>query len=161
VPAPEGKKRAYWLCKCECGNRKVVEGCDLRQGGVKSCGCLLKKQPVNTLPDGEAAFRRMYYQYEMSAERRGLVFNLSEHLFRHLTQQPCHYCGQEPSNFWSSYHETGDYLCNGIDRKNNDLGYVPENCVPCCKQCNYFKTDMDYEAFVQYLDRIAEFRSSN
>lgn len=31
---------AHWLCKCDCGNEKVVAGYLLRNGGAKSCGCL-------------------------------------------------------------------------------------------------------------------------
>ena len=153
-----GRERAHWLCKCECGNEKVIGGHDLRRGRVKSCGCLLKEQPSSTLPNGEAAFRRMYYQYKKSAERRELDFPLSKHEFRRFTKQPCHYCGQKPQGIWKSVHNTGDYICNGIDRKNNDIGYVIDNCVPCCTQCNYFKTDMEYDKFVEYLDRVAVFR---
>ena len=33
-----------WLCKCECGNEKVVNGNGLRRGGTKSCGCLQREQ---------------------------------------------------------------------------------------------------------------------
>ena len=33
-------KRAYWLCKCECGNFVIVKGKYLRNGDTKSCGCL-------------------------------------------------------------------------------------------------------------------------
>lgn len=30
---------AYFLCKCDCGNTKVVLGSNLRQGLTTSCGC--------------------------------------------------------------------------------------------------------------------------
>ena len=33
------KRRAYWICKCECGNTTVVASCDLRSGHTQSCGC--------------------------------------------------------------------------------------------------------------------------
>lgn len=33
-------KRRYWLCKCECGNTHVVSTGSLKNGGVKSCGCM-------------------------------------------------------------------------------------------------------------------------
>lgn len=33
-------RRAYWLCQCECGNVTKVLGTLLKQGSVKSCGCL-------------------------------------------------------------------------------------------------------------------------
>ena len=30
---------SYYLCQCNCGNTKVVDGNNLRRGHVKSCGC--------------------------------------------------------------------------------------------------------------------------
>jgi very-short-patch-repair endonuclease len=36
-------KATYWICKCECGNMKNVEGGNLKTGQVKSCGCLRKE----------------------------------------------------------------------------------------------------------------------
>lgn len=30
-----------WLCKCDCGNIKIICGGDLKSGRTKSCGCLL------------------------------------------------------------------------------------------------------------------------
>jgi len=38
---------ACWLCRCDCGETKIVVGKDLRTGHTKSCGCLGKvNQPV-------------------------------------------------------------------------------------------------------------------
>jgi len=34
--------RAMWLCRCECGNERIVMGKCLRNGHTKSCGCLNK-----------------------------------------------------------------------------------------------------------------------
>ena len=36
--------KAQWLCKCECGNEKMIRGQDLRNGKTQSCGCLQKKR---------------------------------------------------------------------------------------------------------------------
>lgn len=33
------KNRPYWLCKCDCGNHKVILGLSLRKGYTTSCGC--------------------------------------------------------------------------------------------------------------------------
>ena len=39
---PEGSSStsAFWLCRCDCGNEKIISGNSLRQGKTKSCGCL-------------------------------------------------------------------------------------------------------------------------
>lgn len=34
------KNGVYWLCVCECGNVKEVNGRNLRNGNIRSCGCL-------------------------------------------------------------------------------------------------------------------------
>lgn len=36
-------KNKYWLCQCECGNKKTIRGHDLVRGSVISCGCLSSK----------------------------------------------------------------------------------------------------------------------
>jgi len=41
TPAYEKNKgRAYWFCRCECGDERVVRGNALRNGQSLSCGCL-------------------------------------------------------------------------------------------------------------------------
>lgn len=42
VPKPEGSNTRYkcWLCKCSCGNYKIVNSSNLRRGATKSCGCI-------------------------------------------------------------------------------------------------------------------------
>ena len=36
--------KAYWICKCECGNITSVQSYDLKNGKVKSCGCFRNEQ---------------------------------------------------------------------------------------------------------------------
>lgn len=36
-----------WLCKCDCGNEKVLRGDHLRGGKTKSCGCLFEQEIKN------------------------------------------------------------------------------------------------------------------
>lgn len=39
----KGYSGARWLCKCECGNEKVISATALRGGDTRSCGCLQKE----------------------------------------------------------------------------------------------------------------------
>ena len=34
---------AHWLCRCECGIEKVIDGSNLRKGHTRSCGCYKKQ----------------------------------------------------------------------------------------------------------------------
>ena len=45
APKPENAKStsAFWLCKCDCGNEKIISGNVLKQGKARSCGCLTSK----------------------------------------------------------------------------------------------------------------------
>lgn len=43
APAPSQKGNSAWLCKCECGNQKIVSTRSLRSGNTRSCGCLHKE----------------------------------------------------------------------------------------------------------------------
>jgi hypothetical protein len=41
--------QSQWLCKCDCGNSKIITGGFLESGHTKSCGCLLSN-PVHLQP---------------------------------------------------------------------------------------------------------------
>ena len=46
--APSRSGKTYWDCKCDCGNTKEVQTTHLRNGTIKSCGCLAEeKKKVN------------------------------------------------------------------------------------------------------------------
>ena len=46
VPKPEhisGKRRgAWWRCECRCGSNHIASAYNLKQGNVKSCGCMAR-----------------------------------------------------------------------------------------------------------------------
>ncbi|MCE5327524.1 MAG: hypothetical protein LLG01_14050 [Planctomycetaceae bacterium] len=46
------KKSWYWRCKCDCGAEHIASGSGLRQGSIRSCGCL-KEDIGLTLAGGE------------------------------------------------------------------------------------------------------------
>lgn len=46
--APSINGRAYWMCKCKCGNKLAVRGCALRNNNTLSCGCYHKERLRDT-----------------------------------------------------------------------------------------------------------------
>lgn len=50
-----GKVR--WLCRCECGNKKIIQGASLKSGHTTSCGCLRGEKLKEQWKDED--FRKM------------------------------------------------------------------------------------------------------
>jgi hypothetical protein len=43
--------KAYWQCKCDCGNFTTAFGNNLKRGTTKSCGCIQKENASNRLKE--------------------------------------------------------------------------------------------------------------
>jgi len=153
-PIIRRKSKTFFKCKCDCGNIKEIEGWNLRNGITTSCGC------KNKLPKGESACRFIFGMYKRQGLSRGHKFELTLDMFKAITQQNCFYCGSKPSNVCdkSSSNANGSYIYNGIDRWDNNKGYVINNVVPCCKNCNSMKSKMHGKVFLDQIKKILDYR---
>jgi len=134
-----------WLCRCDCGNEKCVRSCSLVSGVTKSCGCGHLRV--------FAAERTIWNSYKRSAKRRKIEFAISLEEFASLVKQSCYYCGAKPSMLpQSPYQRKLGHLFNGVDRRDNTKGYIIDNCVPCCKNCNIAKQAMTENEFLAWLN---------
>lgn len=149
----------YWLLRCDCGKERVMPLSNVLRGDSTSCGCAKEDWiTARILPNAQAIKNRLLRAYQLSAKKQNLVWELSDVLFFNLIAENCHYCGVAPITLKQRSGQTLAY--NGIDRKDNAVGYKEENVVACCKTCNYLKRAMSYEEFVDYLNRVASFRSN-
>jgi len=140
----------HWHCKCDCGNEKAINGKSLKRGLTKSCGCIKK----GSRSKNGSYVNYLIRCYALAAKKRNLVFDLDVEQFKHLISLNCLYCDSPPLNFLNRGDFHGDFYYNGIDRVDSSIGYVYENCVPCCKYCNRAKSDMSMEEFKIWLKRI-------
>jgi hypothetical protein len=111
-------------------------------------------------PSGEAAKTYTYHRYKIRAKRNGIEFALSRDEFFDLINKDCHYCGAGPSNLCQSKAYNGSYAYNGLDRRDNRDGYVKDNVVPCCMQCNRAKNTLSIEEFFVWIRKIYEQQGS-
>jgi hypothetical protein len=84
-----------------------------------------------------------YRVLKYAAKNRNLECSLSFVDYFTLISNPCFYCGGPLS-------ETG----GGLDRINNDIGYVKGNVRPCCHVCNQAKSSFTEAQFREWALRL-------
>lgn len=93
-------RNAFWACKCDCGNTRVVNGKSLRNGNTKSCGCLRKLKGI-----------------EFGERRRRENKYYSKDSFLHVILSSKHefICDKEDLSYVvsASWHETEDGYARG------------------------------------------------
>lgn len=122
------------VCK-KCASKRVMK---YRNSSIESRESYLhKKHSYLKTEKG----RLCMYKYK--AKERNLEWCLEDEEASKLFIDSCFYCGciADP---W-----------NGIDRIDNNKGYITENCVTCCKHCNVAKNTQSQEEFILQANRIA------
>lgn len=153
-----GKKlSATWECRCDCGNTAVVTSSYLTRGLSKrclNCGYKLRGKNNRTLSIYKVLFNRKVYKM---APKRGITVLMDEFQYYEIAKNDCRYCGNVPELFAPYPHKFSDdtvLYVNGVDRVDSSGPYSIENCVPCCKDCNFAKNNQSLEEFLKRVERI-------
>jgi len=150
-------RHKIWLCLCECGKEKLVSTNHLTMNQVKSCGCF---QEEKLIPLNELKINHIYSKIKSSAKQRNIKFEISKKFIEKICFENCFFCGGIPDTLGfikrrnEGYYE---FYHSGIDRVNPLLGYIEENCVSCCKKCNWMKRNMTYNEWIDHIKKILEF----
>jgi hypothetical protein len=164
VIADSGERNAHrqvlWVCHCSCGREVLRDGSTLIGQKSFSCGHTRNTPEVSAKKGLRqarfgAALRRKYRSYQGAATARGFLFELTFGEYQALAETPCHYCGEPPSSVQRTKYES--VLVNGIDRIDNNHGYITGNCVSCCRRCNLMKHEMSVEDFLRQVQQIVEY----
>ena len=146
------------LCKCEyCGLERKVSyesllnrknSSYIKDGETPCISCANKKNFKGENSPKYIHGNNRYCEYKYNAAKRGYKFELTIEEFEKFTNEKCHYCGGYSSDYINNSRG------NGIDRKNNNIGYIKENCVSCCYRCNFFKNKIGYKEFIEHINKI-------
>lgn len=126
--AGKKKDKQFWLCRCDCGNEKHIEGHTLRIGTSKSCGCLQQElltthghttnavgRCTKTYNTWRCMIKRCYYPKHQSYKNYGE---------RGITV--CKRWRDSFENFLEDMGERPEGM--NLDRINNSKGYCKSNC---------------------------------
>ena len=149
------KERQRDLTKCLGCGKEIAELIDgIRGDKVQRCTeCYNKLRTVeenrgprerNYSVEKKANMDKYFTGYIHSANDRNISFDLTKEQFNQLVLMPCFYC--------SSYNELEVI---GIDRINSNKNYSLDNCVACCKTCNFMKGTLSKNAFILQAHKIA------
>ena len=106
-----------------------------------------EKNPEKVKENNTAKMKNINSQYKIyirSAGDKNLVFDLPQEIYTEKIKEPCYYCGE------TDKHKG----FNGIDRMNQQMGYIVDNCVSCCQMCNYMKKSLNENIFLQRVEHI-------
>lgn len=162
-------------CKCDCGKTSIVRTSHLLIGSVKTCGCSWsenmkrvrarypeplnkgKKAPIKSTK--EVTLAKVYAMYRSNAKAKRRVFSLSKSAVESLIFSDCFYCGCSPeenekNKLGKGANKARQCAYNGIDRKDNNLGYTANNTVTCCSVCNRAKLSLNFDTFLNWIKGI-------
>lgn len=120
------RKKAYWICKCSCGNPSyfIVEGTCIRSGNTLSCGCVKKDRH----PQSHGQSKGKLYAVWVAMKKR--CENANSHDYVRYGGRGICVCDE-----WKTYEPFYNWAMNNgylegleLDRVDNDGNYCPENC---------------------------------
>lgn len=129
------KRKACWVCRCDCGNVVVVRSCDMQSGNTQSCGCLRQEKSsnairmLNTKQGANNRTKRRLYLTWQSMRRRCSDPNHGAYLC--YGGRGIKVCLEWENDYWAFERWA---MLNGwhegltLDRIDNDKGYSPDNC---------------------------------
>ena len=154
VSPKNNNKKQYYICKCDCGNIKIVDKYSLINGKTKSCGCILIKHRCTNTP-----------LYKIWKNIKTRCNNSNNLFYKNYGAKGINICTEwnDFSNFKQWSESNGYEPGLSIDRIDGTKGYNASNCrwISFSKQSKnrtsnlYFLYDSKiYNLYIYHLDPI-------
>ena len=159
-------RKSYWVCECDCGNKKLVRSDSLKRGQVQSCDRKKKEQNKINLdrtthgdtPTGE--HKRLWEIWQGIKQRTSNPNNKSYARYGGRGISVCEEWRENYVNFrdWALNNGYSDNLT--IERIDVNGDYCPENCrwATVKEQCNNRRTNVliEWNGKTQNIERWSE-----
>lgn len=120
-------QKSNCLCKCECGNEKIVNKAMMLYGRIKSCGCLRKEVTGTRLKTHGLSGTLTYKRWKSMKDRCSETTNKSYKKYR---EKGILVCARWLNSFENFLIDMGDCPSKeySLERIDNLKIYSPENC---------------------------------
>ncbi len=116
----------YWLCKCDCGNEKIVRGSSLQSSNTQSCGCFKIEKATKHGYKRTGQVTGIYISWCNMIQR---CTNPNDKNYHNYGGRKIKVCKR-----WMKFENFLEDMIKGwkpgltIERIDNKLGYYPGNC---------------------------------
>lgn len=159
------KTGKYFHKISKCGNHRLRSRIKLEtalyQGKIPCNSCyskeklknlekkyVYKKNYLNSIKNYRLTDEYKFSVLKSRAKKYNKEISLSFNEISFFYVKSCIYCGSNEKN--DPYKRK-----NGLDRLNNDKGYTKDNCISCCRNCNYMKWIYNVKDFLMACRNIS------
>ncbi len=127
-------KRRRWLCRCDCGAEKSIDGASLRSGNTKSCGCATREASSRRATDrnlkhGARTSANPTVEYAAWQAMLQRCTRANHPAFANYGGRGISVCALWRESFENFLADMGPRPANrSLDRIDNDGDYKPGNC---------------------------------
>lgn len=147
-----------WLCKCDCGNEKIILEHNLKNGHTKSCGCLTKRKNNNSpLYKGYKGISgQKWSSLKIEAKKRNIEFNITIEYIWNLFLKQDKKCALSNLNIYI-YSDNKIKNTASLDRIDSSKGYIEDNVQWVHKNINQMKWNFKQKYFIEMCLAVATF----
>lgn len=159
VEKPHNKKSkqrsAWWLCRCDCGNEKIVRSTELLRGDTKSCGCGRKFQNSHNYKGVGKLAKSKFSHIKYGAIKRDIEFSITIEYAWDLFERQNGKCFYTNQDLEIKTRNSGGMTAS-LDRIDSSKGYVEGNVIWVHKDINIMKNVFSHEYFLNLCRLIIE-----
>jgi len=125
-----------WLCMCDCGERVVKRGSDLKRGFIKSCGCFNSEVVVKRNKTHGLSKTRFYRIWQAMKDR---CLNPKNYRYQYYGGRGIRVCKRwlKFENFRDDMFRSYKIHCNKNGIKNTSINRVDNNGNYKLSNCNW------------------------